>query len=1341
MTANVGSVLCFLVAAQVLATEARSADVQPIGRHWVADEDSINFGRHGMAAGAGIVVVLDGTTLLKALDGSGNPLWQAPLDNARSNPVVAGDTVYVSDDDALRAWDLDGAERWVNDEHNIYNRASPVVGGNIYAAGQAFNPADGSFLWEVHLSESSVVFSAADENAVYGGDGENAEDPGPLYAYNGTDGALLWERNLGGLLLANPTIDGDTLYVSIGGDAPALYALNTANAAIRWRVPMNGEANLSSTASIAPVVIENAVYFVSGNTVFALDAASGAEISRFQAGSAIEQMALGDHLLVGTDFDDRTLYALKPEDLSVAWLYRLDSWFEDRNVARYRERITALAANGPSVFAAILGEGTGSPVRMEAFGPTSIEVADISVSTATATVGDTVTATALVSNTGDVSVDYSVTFAIDGPLTPSDPEMVTVTGTLGANADEQVVTEVPMRHSGDYSVIAYETGRDRFEPDPRPEAAVVEVTRGGIDDPSWGHIGYDASGSGYNPNTSGPAGPMQQVWRRGDEVNLALRTEPVLGDNHTFIRTRNHGTNEIGVTALGLDAGEVNWSITHARQIGGYHGDITQHVYHDGVVYYTRVREDEESAPDDPDDPNDVHVVEIYAVAAATGAQLWSTRLEEVLQPTRLTVDDDNVYFFAQEYFEGEDLVVTDSVLYSLKRGSGDVNFAFRFDTGGQIPSTVSSSRGRLLYVVEIDDQTRLYSRDASSLDATFVTFDRAVRSFSVYDDVVYIGTEYLESGTVEESVGQIYALDTINLSTLWTSAPTELTVERGGRDQARSIVPTDTHVFVASGASASLNNQALYALDPQTGAVDWYVPTAQFDPLLAVADGVLYTVTARLAARDPYTGEVFGVADYHELGFDGIAVADGTMVATRIDDVVAWRAGARPIVSDLSFSSQDVTPGETVTVSAEISNPGILPTEIRVEFLRPGPGSARKDIDFAPGETQTVSFDFEAPPGDTGLAFTARNRDLGSNDTGDILVESPWKTLSSRELPAEPTGVFVREAEVLVEQLIFSRDGPGEELSARATASNVGSSQNSTTLDLIVDGDVVASREVTLAPGASEVITFGEYEAISRSYSTMTTATVNGVAAGSFLAIRIDPRSLPENTIQTGQSVTLEVRVYKAQGLAAETVLKMEADGTVVGQAAIELPAGTNLFDYETYEVEAAFMQAGTYEITVNGVEVSGSPLTVAGEPIEGFAAWLAQHFTEEERENPERVDPYGDPGGYGISNILRYAFALDPRQPEAADLPTLTFEPSGTEGEAYAVLTYPQLIEPNDLRYEVQASADMEEWKVLDGDFVIEEVTEIEGLVKRISVRDSVSMTEAQRRFLRVVVDWGSE
>ena len=87
-------------------------------------------------------------------------------------------------------------------------------------------------------------------------------------------------------------------------------------------------------------------------------------------------------------------------------------------------------------------------------------------------------------------------------------------------------------------------------------------------------------------------------------------------------------------------------------------------------------------------------------------------------------------------------------------------------------------------------------------------------------------------------------------------------------------------------------------------------------------------------------------------------------------------------------------------------------------------------------------------------------------------------------------------------------------------------------------------------------------------------------------------------------------------------------------------------------------------------------------------FDEWRAAHFTAAELADSNISGAAADPGRYGMTNLLRYAFSLDARQPAILAAPRLTL----AAGEPALVFT-PQA-GAEDVLWVLELSPDLTHW-----------------------------------------------
>lgn len=102
---------------------------------------------------------------------------------------------------------------------------------------------------------------------------------------------------------------------------------------------------------------------------------------------------------------------------------------------------------------------------------------------------------------------------------------------------------------------------------------------------------------------------------------------------------------------------------------------------------------------------------------------------------------------------------------------------------------------------------------------------------------------------------------------------------------------------------------------------------------------------------------------------------------------------------------------------------------------------------------------------------------------------------------------------------------------------------------------------------------------------------------------------------------------------------------------------------------------------------DLSLSVAVEAVPPPSGFGTWLAEHFTEQERNDPQISGPDVKLTPDGLTNLMKYALGFAPRGPVGA-LP----EPATADNDW--TYTYTRPSERPDLTYTVQVSTDLVSW-----------------------------------------------
>lgn len=130
-------------------------------------------------------------------------------------------------------------------------------------------------------------------------------------------------------------------------------------------------------------------------------------------------------------------------------------------------------------------------------------------------------------------------------------------------------------------------------------------------------------------------------------------------------------------------------------------------------------------------------------------------------------------------------------------------------------------------------------------------------------------------------------------------------------------------------------------------------------------------------------------------------------------------------------------------------------------------------------------------------------------------------------------------------------------------------------------------------------------------------------------------------------------------------------------------------------------------------------------------FAEWLQRNHVA-----PDERGATDDPGGFGITNLERYALGLHPNQPHRGDLPlvaTRSLQPLEGESGEYLTITFWEPPEAGDIGYTVQVSSDLQTWKgFYAGAYRTVERWDIDR--RLVTFRDTRPIAEDEQRFLRV-------
>ena len=234
MTAADGAILTADLDGRLHAVDADTG-----ARKWTTAPSSEIWGIVSTDGSSAFAANKDGNVIAVNLT-DGSPLWTYETDDAIYGGAFAvGKSVFfASYDDWVYSLNTETGElKWKTEMGRGANSVNALAGG-LVAVGSwddrlyAMNAATGANVWNFWAGDSIVRGSAASENAVFFG-----ADDGYAYSVSLADSSLNWRRKIGEEVRSTPALDGGILYIASGD---TLFALDAANGAEAWSRKLGG---------------------------------------------------------------------------------------------------------------------------------------------------------------------------------------------------------------------------------------------------------------------------------------------------------------------------------------------------------------------------------------------------------------------------------------------------------------------------------------------------------------------------------------------------------------------------------------------------------------------------------------------------------------------------------------------------------------------------------------------------------------------------------------------------------------------------------------------------------------------------------------------------------------------------------------------------------------------------------------------------------------------------------------------------------------------------------------------------------------------------------------------
>jgi hypothetical protein len=825
-------------------------------------------------------------------------------------------------------------------------------------------------------------------------------------------------------------------------------------------------------------------------------------------------------------------------------------------------------------------------------------------------VGETLTVTTTIANTGDVAATQTVTLAVPGLGTES--RMVTLAGsssktetfalaTGAGDAGDYTVTVSSANSSAEAAVsvlapasfdVGLTSAPDIVEGEPLSVTAEVTNT-GDVVDAQEITLGVPGLGSNTTTRLLGP----------GNTTTTTLSVPTSSGDAGDYTVTVSTANDSVGQSVSVLAAGSVAVDITNVTERrGGEPLGVNVTVENTGTTRATQ--EITLDIPGLATASTDVTVdggestVEAFTIqtdesdggeytATVTSADDSASRSVRVLEEAFLDIEiaDRN------QPVAGETLNVTVAVT-----NRGDFSET-------QFVSISVGSLGFDSATITVDGREsveRTFSFATSAGDAGSYTAaatggdDSASASVSILTQDIFgvqidevtapVEGDRLAVGVTVKNTGDTQATETVTLDVpgLGTNATT-VTLGAGNTVSRTLSLATETgdagdYTATVSTANDS-TSQSVAVLAPATLAVE-ITGTSQTLTGEALSVTANVTNTGDIRATQTLSLSVPGIGTTTT----GVRLDGGTSVSTTLSlatsagdggDYTATVSTANDTAStpvtvfapptfavDITDTTDPIV-GQPLTVAANVTNVGDVDRTLPVDLNVTGLGTDSADVPLSAGASTTTTFSVPTAPGDAG-SYTAAVSSPNATDTAPVSVLAP--------------------ANLTVEITDTSEPVAGETLSVTATVTNVGDVTATQTLSLSVPGLGTNATAVTLAGSATTTatLTLGTDRADAGNY-TATVTTANDTATTPILVpapanLSVSIASVTNTTAGGPLSVTAEVT--NTGDVTGTQTVTFDVPGLGTGTTTLTLAGGTTTTT--TLSVGTGAGDAGEYTATV---------------------------------------------------------------------------------------------------------------------------------------------------------------
>lgn len=392
-----------------------------------------------------------------------------------------------------------------------------------------------------------------------------------------------------------------------------------------------------------------------------------------------------------------------------------------------------------------------------------------------------------------------------------------------------------------------------------------------------------------------------------------------------------------------------------------------------------------------------------------------------------------------------------------------------------------------------------------------------------------------------------------------------------------------------------------------------------EYDGSVHVGETVTGVYTVENVGDEAGTQDiVFAVDDETEQRHEGITLEPGANatfeheyetgeddppeveIEVRSDDDADTRTvtiGAEPEFQvNVTETNAPIDVGDTLAVTAEITNEGDRPDEQEVTLVVGGETRDRGNVTLGGNESATAEFEWETGEDDSG-AYTATVRSDDDADSEPVEVHATDRPFFAVEI--EGTNEPIWE---------------GDDLNVTATVDNVGDETAEQEIRLTVDGNATDAEPVELDSGGTDEVELvwsvegvdpGEYDVAVESDddSANHTATVSEPA---FFAVEIEASPTAVNASETVDVVAGVENVGDRTGIRNVTLYDFDGDPVYVNES-LELAPGESSNVTLSWSPERS--DTGTDNLTVRSEDdADAANLTVEAVALESISVTLSK-------------------------------------------------------------------------------------------------------------------------------------